>query len=580
MTSKSNVKYGKKSFITGFNDYLNFNLFLDEINDAAVVSNFRAKIISANKITNYILGYSNDELIGENLSFFLPYKILKIIEMYQRDDSKKILNFKESFYIENKSGEYIQIELSMFKVIVGNENVNLSVIKKIDDINKFNEKLLHLSCYDKLTGLPNMERFESDLNDLILSKNIEEKKAHIFMLNINKFSQINLAFGRHTGDFTLKEFSKRLSNTFKIFNNLVYRYTDDVFFIIYFLPLLESNISEIFSLIKDIDIDIEVESEEGFIKSTIKLTTSTVVIADNLLRESVDENINLLEEAIKNIKNNENVFYKVINNKDLAFDNFKIKIIKEINSIYFMRELSIALQPQFNKNRKILSSEVLLRWKNSKLGNIKPNVFIPIIEESGHIVDVTNLIFDKVSSLISDIYNETGKYQKVSINISVKQILQPDFCFKITKAFKAKEIPCNIVTLEITESILVSNFNLVTDKIFKLNQEGFEFSLDDFGTGYSSLSYIKNLPINEIKIDKMFIDDIVDENKPVAIVNLILAMASTLNLRVVAEGVEKEFQKNYLNNYNCDLIQGYYYSKPLLVNDWKNLILKESLTNR
>ena len=233
-------------------------------------------------------------------------------------------------------------------------------------------------------------------------------------------------------------------------------------------------------------------------------------------------------------------------------------------------ELTLVLQPQFINENTFNSAEALLRWDSEELGVISPGEFIPLAEESEAIIKIGDWVVDQVCKLLHEV-SRAGKNTCIAVNISAKQIVAPDFKEKLLASVHKWQVSPRNLVIELTETTLVSDIELVKETMLELNKKGFRFSIDDFGTGYSSLSYLKELPISELKIDKYFVDGIMDtdDNSSKTIVNMIIDMASALGVNSVAEGVEEPAQFNYLKQRGCNLFQGYLFSKPLPIAQWK-----------
>ena len=231
------------------------------------------------------------------------------------------------------------------------------------------------------------------------------------------------------------------------------------------------------------------------------------------------------------------------------------------------------MQPQFDAEGKAVASEALIRWNSPKLGFVSPADFIPLAEESGAIIKIGDWVIEQVCMALS-ILRKKGIKSSVSINISSKQIVAPDFESKLLDVLNRYGIASSSIMLELTETTLISDIEVVKNIMNSLNRKGFRFSIDDFGTGYSSLSYLKELPIHELKIDKYFVDDILNTSMESAgkIVSLILDMARVLNVNCVAEGVEVEEQVAFLAEKHCALYQGYFFAKPMPQDQWLTLM--------
>jgi len=211
---------------------------------------------------------------------------------------------------------------------------------------------------------------------------------------------------------------------------------------------------------------------------------------------------------------------------------------------------------------RIVAFEALLRWNNKKLGFVSPAEFIPIAEKTGIIVEIGDWVLDKVCKKIREFKDKKYKFDNVAINVSPIQIKEANFKDKIIKTCEKNDIPLNLLEIEVTESALIElNEEKIAD-LYELIKKDINISIDDFGTGYSSLSYLTVLPINTLKIDKSFVDNIEDE-KNRAVIECILNLSKRLKYKVIAEGVEVKEQLNILMDLGCNIIQGYYFSKPV-----------------
>jgi EAL domain-containing protein (putative c-di-GMP-specific phosphodiesterase class I) len=211
--------------------------------------------------------------------------------------------------------------------------------------------------------------------------------------------------------------------------------------------------------------------------------------------------------------------------------------------------------------------EALVRWKNEKLGFVSPDQFIPVVEETGLMPEIGEFIIRTSLQEIKALQEKVGERFQLSINISVRQLIEVDFLEKFLAQLKACNFNKSLVTLEITESLFIEDVDYILGLLQEIKDEGIGLSLDDFGTGYSSLNILRKLPINELKIDKSFVDEMLNIDEDKAMVESIVSMGKNLSMDTLAEGVETKVQADMLRDFGCDIFQGYYFSKPLEKDD-------------
>lgn len=247
---------------------------------------------------------------------------------------------------------------------------------------------------------------------------------------------------------------------------------------------------------------------------------------------------------------------------------------EELNYALEKNELFLVYQPKYNiEGKRAGSVEALVRWKNRKRGIVPPNEFIDIAEETGLIHPIGQWVLEEACRFLKKMHQDYSKEFKVAVNISAIQLLRDDFVKNVFETLLRYDIEPKYLELEITESVLIDFLESSVDKLRQLYALGVEIAIDDFGKGYSSLAYLTELPITTVKIDKMFVDDIGFKDN--SLVADIIDIGHRMNLDVVAEGVETKEQVRYLREANCDIIQGYYYSKPLIEEDAKRFLLKQ-----
>jgi len=246
---------------------------------------------------------------------------------------------------------------------------------------------------------------------------------------------------------------------------------------------------------------------------------------------------------------------------------FKTDIEQELRSAIEKDELWMVYQPQINADGTLYGVEALIRWENEKLGLVGPDKFISVAEDTGLIKELGEFIISTSLKEIKKIQSDLNIKFSLSINISVIQLMEFDFLKRLLSLIKYENFDKSILTIEITESLSIEDLDESLPLLNAIKNEGIEISLDDFGTGYSSLSILKKLPINELKIDKSFIDEILYDEREKALVKSIINIGKNFGMKTLAEGVESLEQVEELKNSKCDIFQGYYFSKPLNKDD-------------
>ena len=543
---------------------------VDNIDDCIITVFANGCISSVNNEVKKAFGYSPSELIGQNISKLIPeaYSWNHVAEINKTGIAKVIGTCRELPAI-NKDATTFPIELSINEVLHEKESQYICIVRNISAKKQAENDIHKLAYYDETTKVLNRYSFERDLKNYFDKSLMVNKNLSVFLINIDKFSQINMTYGESIGDGVLRLIATKLMNDLPS-STQVYRNNADTFYI-----LLDDNDVSNFSR----------EFHQRLAKEILKSVNQTMYLVDEIINVHVSigilhvkpEDINyidikpLLELAVCNAKRQGGNCFVFAVSDEVDILKRHSELSQAMKCDQFTHELSLVLQPQYSTDGAMIGSEVLLRWQSAMLGCVSPKEFIPLAEKTGAIIALGDWVIDKTCLLLSNKREFSTILSPVSINVSVKQIVQPLFCSKLLAKLDQYKISYSELTLEITESALIADFNLVISKMKFLKLKGIHFSIDDFGTGYSSLSYIHKLPISELKIDKSFVDDIKNSVDEVPIINTIIQLAHSLNLKVVAEGVEYKEQLDYLKEHKCDVIQGYYFAKPLNPEQWLDI---------
>jgi diguanylate cyclase (GGDEF)-like protein/PAS domain S-box-containing protein len=428
----------------------------------------------------------------------------------------------------------------------------------------------HLACHDALTGLPNRLLLQDRITQALEFNQRHHGMIAVLFIDLDNFKNINDTFGHNLGDLLLKKVAKRLSASIRS-EDTVARQGGDEFIVV--LPYItETNVVELVSqkILTQLSEPYHINQHEFYLTCSIgiALYPEHGKDADVLLKHS--------DTAMYNAKSSGRNSYRYFSDEMnlQAIENHKIT-----NYLYTAikeNELQLYFQPIVDIDNRIASLEVLLRWHHPKENWIPPTKFIPLAEESGLILPLGDWIIKSICLQIKEWLNDGYDVPKISINLSAKQFQHKLFLPNIQHILQETGVAAHNLILEITESLLMKDNEMVKKTLRQLSSLGFVIAIDDFGTGYSSLAYLKNYPINNLKIDRSFIRDITTDENDAAIVTATIGMAHSLGMKVVAEGVETERQVAFLNEKNCDLYQGFYFGVPMPAAKIATVLIPES----
>ena len=464
-----------------------------------------------------------------------------------------------------------------FKVCVvydDNGKMECKVIS-IVDVTKFKlqaEELNYYSYYDVSTGLYNRNYFVRLLNEFIQKAKTNHKIVSVMMIDIDDFHKVNDGLGMIYGDELIQQFGAFLKELQQE-NLIACHLNSDVYCLAIYDPKGNYANDEIHRIITN-------RLSHPFILGCNQSITISVTIGIAQYPEAAQSSLDLMNCA-------EIVTLKGKTNGRDSFVYFDQPILKEFMlSLEIESKLKDAMhhnnfelyyQPQFySGNKKLRGVEALIRFKELDKAAISPTVFIPIAEKNGDIIPIGNWVVEEAIRQYGEWQIQFDARFFMSINVSARQFNQDDFVDRLFAILEKYKVNPYFIELEMTESILIEEFDIVCEKMRLLQEKGIRISLDDFGTGFSSLSYLKKLPINTLKIDKSFIDTVLTDSTTRIITESIVGMVKSLGFESIAEGVEEEQQYKYLHAIGCDVIQGFLLGKPLSVADVEKLLRSQT----
>ena len=442
------------------------------------------------------------------------------------------------------------------------------------------ERYMHYSAlHDNLTGLPNRTLFLDRLNQRLETAKRHDHTGVVLFIDLDRFKTINDSLGHSIGDQLLQRVGQRLQGMLRR-EDTVARLGGDEFVVL--LSELDSDAETVVAEVQIIaDKILETLVRPHKLGGRELYASSSIGVA-LFSKETSDSNEILQQADVAMYRAKDaggNCFHFFLPSMQYAAEE-RLNIEHALHRALDQKEFQLHYQPivDIKQPGHIVGAEVLLRWQHPEQGTVFPAAFIGVAEETGLILDIGNWVVHEVCRQMQ-MWNDRKPdldYGKISINISPIQFQQADFVPKLVSAVETYQIDPSKLYLELTENLLVRDINGVAEKIHELKTHGLQFSIDDFGTGYSSLAYLKQLPVDILKIDQSFVRDIATDPNDAAIVESILAISSRMGFQVVAEGVETKEQLEFLTVRECDLYQGYLFSRAVPVEEFEILLEKQS----
>lgn len=437
-------------------------------------------------------------------------------------------------------------------------------------LRKSQQRLVHMAHHDVLTGLPNRSLLNDRLNQAILYAQRYNRCVTLVFIDLDNFKTINDSLGHDVGDELLKQIAERMQRTVRRTDTVVRLGGDEFVIILFDQPDKSESITGVLQKIR------EVVSQPLSIDNHMLWVTCSMGLAT--YPDDGKDMVTLLKNAdaamyqAKALGRNNFQFYTAEMNSKLKE---RIFLQEGMLNALANSEFMLMYQPQvLARTGEIIGVETLLRWKHPELGMIPPASFIPLAEENGMIVPIGQWVL-RTACRQNKAWQDLGMRSiRVSVNVSARQFKETNWVATVADALKESGLDPQYLELEITESLIMENLDRAIEVMGEFQKMGVQLSIDDFGTGYSSLSSLKNFPVARLKIDQSFIRSLPDNDDDRSIAMAVIALGHRLNLKVVAEGVETEQQRSFLENNDCDEMQGYHFSKPVPADDIERMLAK------
>ncbi|GEN45337.1 EAL domain-containing protein [Alkalibacillus haloalkaliphilus] len=518
-----------------------------------IIMHDRGQIIDCDFAFASMIGYKRSELVGKSIFDIVHADdhnaLYENMQMLQHDSPYPLRGFK-------RDGSIIYAEV-LPEPFNEETSLRVAIVRNITERVENEKQIEFMAYYDQLTDLPNRNYFQLVLEEEL--KNAEEsgEQLAVHFIDVDYFKHINDTLGYQVGDSLLKGCASRLKQMLRE-DLFIARMTSDEFLV---LQRKVAGEQEVRSLAEQV-IDqfrkpLMVDGYEIYTTVSIGISRypeSAATTASELI-EHADSAMHVIKEESRND-------YQIF--KQSLKEGFKerFKLETELHKALKDGDFELHFQPQYDlKSQEIIGFEALCRWPHKEMGAISPDQFIPIAEKTGLILDIGDWVIYEACRLNKKWQGEGLPKVKVSVNLSARQFLQRHLVSRVSEILEETGLEPQYLELEITESMAMSNERYIIDTLNDFNDLGVKVALDDFGTGYSSLKYLSQFPLSKIKIDRMFIQNQTKQN--MAIVKTIIHLSHALNLKVIAEGVEKETDLDFLLSEKCDQVQGFYFSKPM-----------------
>lgn len=534
-----------------------------------------ARYIEVNEGFTRLTGYSADEVLGHTALeiniWAEPSQRQTLLETITRDGFVR----NQEMLVRNHSGDLLTVQVSVQPISIDQQDCLLLIARDISDLKQAQAQIQHLAYHDSLTNLPNRALLMDRLSQQISLLKRHNLRGALLFLDLDHFKHINDSLGHPLGDAVLKMVTARLESSIRQ-EDTVARLGGDEFVVL--LSGLSGSRTEVVRQTRDIANKLRQLLAAPMTLEGHRLQV-TPSIGMALIPDHGDTPADILKRADIALyrakasgRNTVQMFRRNMQEAASA----RLRLENDLRLALARGEFELYFQPQVDaRNGQIIGAETLLRWMHPQQGAQSPALFIDVLEESGLIVEVGDWVLTEACHVCAELLQAKlidADNFSLCVNISPRQFRQPGFVERVESSLRTSQLGNSMLTLEITEGIVIHNVDDTVSKMQQLKKLGLSFAMDDFGTGYSSLTYLKRLPVDVLKIDQSFVRDATDDPNDAEIIRAIVAMAVSLGLEVIAEGVEHEDQLALIVQQGCHLYQGYLYSKPLPLPDFRALL--------
>jgi len=542
---------------------------LENTSEGVMITDSEGRITSVNSGFVHITGYEKDEVVGENPSILKSgrHDAEFYYQMWATVAEKG--TWKGRIWDRRKTGEIFPANLIVSSVKNSKGDV-VEYVGVLIDQSPYTPDARSQSYYDIITGLPNRVLLSDRLEFMLAHAKRNSQILAVLMLDLDRFKSTNDTLGYTAGDAVLQTVANRLSKTVREVD-AVFRLGNDEFAVVLEEIAQVEDAAKVAKKILNSVFTQPVRPPGGqheiYISASIGISIFPHDASD---KEALLKNAEAaMYRAKEQGENSYEHYTPEMNPRALEVLTLEYRLHKALKNEEFL----VYYQPLIElSNGTIMGAEALIRWKHPELGMVSPGEFIPIAEENGLIVPIGDWVLRTACMQLKSWHEKGFPKFRVSVNLSARQFQQHALTSKINDALKEARLETKYLELEITESLGMKNAEMTIQTLRELKDMGVYVALDDFGTGYSSLNYLKRFPLDTLKVDQSFVRDISTDPDDETIVALIIQMSHTLNLKVLAEGVENGKQLSFLRRHKCDRVQGYLFSPPIPADQFEALL--------
>jgi diguanylate cyclase (GGDEF)-like protein/PAS domain S-box-containing protein len=547
-----------------------------ESQEAMLITDADNIILQVNKSFTRITGYSSEDVIGESPRIFQSGRHGQdfYYAMWERLNTTGA--WEGEVWNKRQNGEIFPEYLTI-STVQDSDGIVTHYVATFTDITQKKaaaEEIERLAYYDPLTGIPNRRFLQDRLKPALAASQRNGCHGALLFIDLDNFKTLNDTLGHDMGDLLLKQVAERLESCVRECDTVA-RLGGDEFVLL--LEDLSEQALDAATQAKFIGRKVLDLFKQPFkiVEQEYRSTASIGVTLFCSHKQPIEELLKHADIAMYHAKTAGRNTLRFFDPQMQQIINQRVELESGLHNALFNQQFELYYQLQIDDTNKPLGAEVLIRWIHPEKGIISPLEFIPSAEETGLILPIGQWVLETACSKLNDWQkNPMTRALVLSVNVSARQFIQSNFVEQVINTIQRYGVDPNLLKLELTESMLIENIENTIETMLHLGKAGIKFSLDDFGTGYSSLQYLKKLPLDQLKIDQSFIRDCAVDSGDQAIVCTIIAMAKTLNLRVIAEGVETAEQRQLLLLNGCMNYQGYLFSKPLPIDQFDALLKK------